>query len=109
MRAMTGHTFRGAPRSGGGGPPAIEGSDCFVMCSPLRRGWSLQRETQIVLQDVLPAQAGVVPILSRLALSAVSAPPQAGVVPSTYLYRGGLGGAPRSGGGGPSLDSSGLR
>ena len=71
----------GAPRSGGGGPWGW--CDCRgrILCSPLRRGWSHGIRALVGADDVLPAQAGVVP---------------------GAIWRAPAGtGAPRSGGGGP--------
>ena len=58
------------------------GGAAVEACSPLRRGWSHQPGRPHVLHDVLPAQAGVVPLPTPLYERHTS--------------------APRSGGGGPN-------
>src|SRR5690625_7064165 len=49
-----------APRTGGGGPPTRDLWTHRHTCSPHRRGWSATNWTLDDVQDVLPAQAGVV-------------------------------------------------
>ena len=70
-----------APRSGGGGPTDAAELAAELLCSPLRRGWSRTLPHSGHCSIVLPAQAGVVPLVL-------------GLIPSIWC-------TPRSGGGGP--------
>jgi len=72
-----------APRAGGGGPHSRRPVRRRPLCSPRRRGWSDRRRAGDGHHRVLPAQAGVVRATATLPYGRV--------------------GAPRAGGGGPSL------
>ncbi len=73
--------LRRSPRSGGDGPKSKDELIALVGFSPLRRGWSLSFLKMVGSCQVLPAQAGMVPLLSQ----------NGGVMSSS----------PRSGGDGP--------
>ncbi len=71
-----------SPRSGGDGPPQFPPTFTPLTFSPLRRGWSAKRALLETLAQVLPAQAGMVPVVFMVGSAYHSSPRSGGDDPS---------------------------
>ncbi|SDH02119.1 hypothetical protein SAMN05421505_110135 [Sinosporangium album] len=93
---------RGAPRARGGGPTKWPLAHHRPWCSLRTRGWSLTRVAEVLERPMLPAHAGVVPLIRERPDAMHHAPCSGGDGPSagsTHALQ--VGRAPRVRGDGP--------